>query len=162
MPRSCTVCAHPERRAIYKALVAGGSLRDIAGQFGLSKSAVERHQAEHLPRVLTEARAQEDVAHALDVVKQLKTINAVSMTVLKEARDARDGDLALRAVDRIHKQIELQAKLLGELDERPQVNVLVMPEWLGLRAVLLRALAPHPEARAALMAALEGAERAAG
>lgn len=154
MPRACTVCAHPERRAIDKALVAGGSLRDIAGQFGLSKSAVERHQAEHLPKVLAEARAHEDVAHALDVVQQLKTINAVSMTVLKEARDARDGDLALKAVDRIHKQIELQAKLLGELDERPQVVLVQSPEWLALRRVIVAALAPYPEARLAIVKAL--------
>ena len=157
MGRTCTVCAHPERHAIDKALVAGDSFRDIAGRYGLSKSAVERHQAEHLPKVLTQARAEEDVAHALDVVKQLKTINGVSLTILKEARDARDGDLALKAIDRIHRQIELQAKLLGELDERPVVNILVSTEWLALRGQLVAALAPYPEARACVAGVLTDA-----
>lgn len=157
MPRQCSICGHPQLHAINRALVAGGSFRDIAGQFGVSKSAVERHQAEHLPKVLTAAKAQEDVAHALDVVKQLKAINAVSMTILREARDAKEGDLALRAIDRIHRQIELQAKLLGDLDDRPQVNVLVTPEWLALRGRILAALAPFPAARLALVEALDDA-----
>jgi hypothetical protein len=46
--------------------------------------------------------------------------------------------------------------LLGELDEHP-VNVLISPEWLELRAVIVTALEPHPEARGAVLGALEGA-----
>lgn len=155
MSRVCTVCAHADLHAINKALVAGGSLRDIAGQFQLSKSAVERHQAEHLPKLLTQAKAEADVAHALDVVQQLKTINGAALTVLRDARTARDGELALKAIDRILKQIELQAKLLGDLDERPVVNVLVSPEWHALRGRIVVALAPHPAARLALAEVLD-------
>lgn len=66
------------------------------------------------------------------------------------AGDPDRPDTALKAIDRIHKQIEL----LGELDDRPQVNVLVMPEWLQLRGAILHALAPYPEARAAVAAHL--------
>jgi len=155
MPRQCSVCAHVSLHAINKALVAGGSLRDIAGQFRLSKSAVERHAAEHLPKLLTQAKAEADVAHALDVVAQLKTINGAALTVLRDARTAQDGDLALKAIDRIHRQIELQAKLLGDLDERPVVNVLVSPEWHALRSRIVVALAPHPAARLALAEVLD-------
>ncbi len=154
MPRQCSVCTHASLHAIDTALVAGTALRDIAGQFGLSKSAVERHAAEHLPQLLTQAKADEGVAHALDVLAQLKQINASSVAILAEARRAKDGDLALKAVDRIHRQIELQAKLLGDLDERPVVNVLLSPEWAQLRGQLVAALAPFPEARVAVAAVL--------
>jgi hypothetical protein len=44
----------------------------------------------------------------------------------------------------------LQAKLLGELSDAPQVNVVLMPEWLALRGAILAALAPYSEARAAV------------
>jgi len=154
MPRQCSVCAHASLHAINKALVAGTALRDIAGQFGLSKSAVERHQAEHLPKLLTLAKGEADVTHALDVLQQLRTINAAALTVLRDARTAKDGDLALKAIDRIHRQIELQAKLLGDLDERPVVNVLLSPEWAQLRGQLVAALAPFPAARVAVAAVL--------
>ena len=154
MPRLCTVCTHGERAAIDKALVGGDAFRDIAGRFGLAKSAVARHKGDHLPATLVKAAEAEDVAQAIDVVKQLKAINGASLAVLKEARERRDGDLALKAVDRIQKQIELQAKLLGELDERQTVNILVAPEWLAARAAVLGALRPHPAARLAVAEAL--------
>ena len=63
------------------------------------------------------------MAEGLDVVAQLRTINTITLHVLKEARDAKDHDISLKAIDRVQRQIELQAKLLGELDERPQVNL---------------------------------------
>ncbi len=174
MPRACTVCAHAERQAIDKALVAGEAFRNIAQRFGTSVAALHRHKGEHLPRLLAKAQRQEvtrataleaqahhqaadERAHALDVVQQLRTINGAALTVLVEARNARNGDLALKAIDRIQRQIELQAKLLGELDERPQVNVLIMPEWVALRAVIVAALAPYPEARLVVAEALDAA-----
>jgi hypothetical protein len=72
------------------------------------------------------------------------------LQILHEARQAGNHDTALRAVDRVLRQIEFQARLLGELDERPQVNVLLAPEWVSIRAGLLTALGPYPEARAAV------------
>ena len=52
--------------------------------------------------------------------------------------------------------MELLGKLAGELDDRPQVNVLVSPEWLELRAVIVGALEPHSEACGAVLKAIEG------
>ena len=150
MPRVCTVCTHAARRAIDKALAAGGNVREMSALYRVSEDALSRHKRDHLPRVVARAQETEDVTHALDVVQQLKTINGAALTVLKEARDARNGDLALKAIDRIQRQIELQAKLLGELDERPQVVLVQSPEWLALRGRIVVALAPYPEARLAV------------
>jgi hypothetical protein len=104
----------------------------------------------HLPRT---AEA-ETLAREL-----LRAINGVSLSILDEARRSNNPTIALKAIDRVQRQIELQAKLLGELDERPQVNVLLAPEWLTVRTALLGALGPYPEGRAAVAAqllALEG------
>jgi hypothetical protein len=49
MPRMCSICIHPARATIDNELIAGQSLRQISGQFGVSKSAVDRHQDNHLP-----------------------------------------------------------------------------------------------------------------
>lgn len=155
MPRVCTVCAHPARRAIDKALVSGESVPAVAGRYPtLHQRAVQRHKDEHLPLRLVQAAAHEDVREALDIVAQLKAINAASLEVLKQATAAGKGGLVLFAVDRIQKQIELQAKLLGELDDRPQINVLVTPEWHQVRSLLLTTLAPYADARAAVAASL--------
>ena len=154
MPRTCTICAHPQREAIDRALVAGTSLATIATLHHVIDESLRRHRDAHLPKSIVRAQEALDVRQALDVVKQLKDINGATLDVLKEARDQGDPVLALTAIDRIHKQIELQAKLLGELDDRPVTNVLIAPEWLGMRAALLGALAPYPEASVAVATAL--------
>ena len=56
----------------------------------------------------------------------------------------------------MQKQIELQAKLLGELQNGQTVNVLVAPEWVSLRATILVALVQFPDAREAVVEALNG------
>jgi hypothetical protein len=165
MPRTFTICTHPERAAIDKALVDGQPYRDTAGHYGTSKTALQRHKEDHLRDLLVAAK-QRQTAHeaalgtpvqeqetarveqAIDIVKQLKVINAASLQILHEARQAGNTETALKAVDRVLRQIEFQARLLGELDA-PQVNVLLAPEWVSIRAGLLAALGPFPEARAA-------------
>lgn len=156
MPRRCTVCSHPEHRAIDKALALGQiAKRTIAHRYGVGYYAVLRHEDEHLPARLAKAQEGLDVRAALDVVGQLKAINGASLQVVADARRLGDGELALKAVDRIQRQLELQAKLLGELDERPQINLTVAPEWLSVRLVLVQALAPFPEAKVAVAGALQ-------
>jgi hypothetical protein len=158
MARTCTICSHSQRLAIDEALVAGGSFAAIATKYHVIDESLRRHKASHLPESLIKAHEAEDLTQALDVVKQLKAINAASLNILSDARKARDGDLALKAIDRIHKQIELQARLLGELDDRTQINVLLAPEWLHIRAVVLTALGGHPEAKRAVAANLAALE----
>lgn len=55
MARACTVCTHAEREAIETALVQRETNRTIAKRFGLSASAVFRHERDHLPLVLAAA-----------------------------------------------------------------------------------------------------------
>lgn len=136
------------------ALVNGSGLRDIAGRFNLSKSAVDRHKADHLPQTMIKAQEVEDVRQAIDVVKQLKAINGVCLSILKAAHAEKDHETTFKAVDRVHRQIELQARLLGELNEGTTVNVLISPQWLSIRTVILTALAPYPEARIAVASKL--------
>ncbi len=157
MPRSCTVCSHPQRKDIDRQLVGGASNRSLASVYDVSEAAVRRHGANHLPATVAKAQEKEDVREALDVIKQLKAINAASLNILKEAREQGKQGTALAAIDRIHKQIELQAKLLGELDDRPQVNILISSEWLELRTTIITALEPHPQARESVLRALDGA-----
>jgi hypothetical protein len=162
MPRTCTVCTHPRRDAIDRQLIAQKPFRYVAEQTGLSITALHRHREAHLPATLVKARENADVRHAIDVVDQLRAINQAAVAILIEARKASDADTALKAIDRIQKQIELQAKLIGDLDEGVTVNVLISPEWQELRGRILTALEAHPAARIAVAAALVEGEADAG
>jgi hypothetical protein len=156
VPRSCTVCEHPDREAIDEALVGGASNRSVASLNDVSEAAVRRHKANHLPAKLVMAQAAEEVAQADTLLGQVRSLQQRALDILDKAEEAGELRTALGAIREARGNLELLAKLLGELDDRPQINVLVSPEWLELRAVIVGALDPHPEARGAVLAAIEG------
>jgi hypothetical protein len=155
MPRRCTVCDDPERHGIDEALVSGAPYRSVAKRFELSESAVYRHKVEHLPAQLLKAREVEEAARADDLLDQVRDLQAHALDILERAEKAGDLRTALAAISQARGNLELPGKLAGELDERPQVNVLVSPEWLKLRAVIVGALEPHPAAHRGVLRALE-------
>ncbi len=71
-----------------------------------------------------------------------------------ETRHADPRDLLLKTADRLQASLELLARLTKQLDERPTVNILLAPEWVSVRTVLLQSLQPFPDARAAVAASL--------
>src|SRR3989442_11375886 len=124
MPRTCTVCRHPERPAINAALVAGEPLRDIAVRFGLSRSALDRHNGEHLPATLLRAKDAAEVAHADDLLGQVRGLGARALAILDQAEEAGERRTALAAIREARGVVELVARLVGELREQQvQVNV---------------------------------------
>ena len=154
----CSICIHPAREAIDLALVAGESGKKIAAKYrDISDDSLTRHRAAHLPRELAKAKEAE-VVRADSLLDRLLALNRETAAILREARAAKDNELALKAIARAEKQIELEGRLIGELSEGQTINILVAPEWLNLRVVILRALEPYPEARIALAAAIAEVE----
>jgi hypothetical protein len=157
VPRSCTVCSHEARAEIDRALVAGQSSYVLADRYSsLSRPAIERHKANHLPASLVMAQAAEEVAQADSLLEQVRDLQSRAYGILDKAEAADDLRTALGAIREARGNLELLAKLLGELDERPTLNVTVSPEWLELRTVIVGALEPHPQARESVVRAIEG------
>ena len=161
MPRSCTVCERPDRGAIDKALVGGASNRSVASLYDVSEAAVRRHKGNHLPAKLVMAEKAGEVAEADDLLAQVRDLQASTLGILQAAEGSKQYRTALGAIREARGNLELLAKLLGELDERPVVHLYVSAEWMELRAVLVGALEPYPEARGDVLRALEGANKGA-
>jgi hypothetical protein len=156
MGRACTVCQHPARAAIDQALAAGAAPFALARQYSsLSEPALRRHKQEHLPATLAKAHEAGEVARADDLLADVRALQGQTLAILAGAEDAKDYGLALRAIGEARKNLELLAKLLGDLDERPMVNLLVSPEWVTLRGRIVTAIRPHPAAFAALAEVLD-------
>jgi hypothetical protein len=150
MPRSCTVCGHDGRDAIDKALVTGASFRGLSALYRVSEDAITRHSAKHLPRALVTAQVAQEATRADDLVGDVRKLHAIALNQLAKAAQAGDIRTALAGVREARGCLELLGKLLGELDERPVINLLVAPQWLSIRATLLDVLRPYPEARIAV------------
>ena len=86
----------------------------------------------------------------------MRSLQARTLAILEAAEETSEHRIALSAIREARSNLELLAKLLGELDDRPQVNILISPEWLELRAVIVGALEPYTDARGAVLKAIEG------
>jgi predicted DNA-binding protein YlxM (UPF0122 family) len=120
--RVCTICAHSQRPAIDAALVAGGSFRDIAGRFGLSRSAVHRHR-EHIPAALTQAKQAQEVAQASTLLGRIEALIADCRTISQKAQRARQWPAAVSALREVRSCLELLGQLSGELQKEVTVNM---------------------------------------
>ncbi len=155
MARSCTVCTHPERAAIDKALVSGEAVTAVASRYlSVHQMALYRHKDEHLPARLVKAQDAAEAANADTLLAQVRTLQARALGILDTAEGTGQLMAALGAIREARGCLELLGKLMGELDERPVVNVTLSAEWHQVRGVLLATLQPYPDARAAVAGAL--------
>jgi len=154
MTRPCSICAHAEREAIDAALVAGEPYRDISGRFGVSRSALTRHKAQHIGQAVAQAQGEAVTAAGGAVLAKIAALEADAKRLQAKAEKSGDYRTAIAALREMVRIVELLAKLQGELTEGTTINILVNPQWLTIRAVIVAALAGYPEARARVVEAL--------
>ncbi len=66
------------------------------------------------------------VNQRLDVIEQLKEINDAARSILATALAEGEYNVAVKAMKRIQEQLELQAKLLGDIATEPE---LIIVRW---------------------------------
>jgi DNA-binding transcriptional ArsR family regulator len=159
MARQCKVCMHPDRREIDRRLAEPTvNISSLSTEFDVSYPSLRRHRDAHLPATLAHSAEAREVAHADTLVDQLKAIQERAHGLLDKAEEAGNLSVAVRAVRELRGNLDLLARLSGELDDRPQVNVLVNhPVWLEVKASILQTLRPFPDAHRAVLRAIEDA-----
>jgi hypothetical protein len=162
LARPCDTCRSPDRDAIDRALVAGEPIRRIAARYPLSASSVGRHRAHISPAIVRAAlkREEQEERRAASLLDRVENLYDEAREVLETAKANEQGAISINAIRELRSTLELIGRLTGEINERPQVvtNVLIAPEWLAVRTMLLDVLAPFPEARAALSSRLRELE----
>jgi transposase-like protein len=160
-----------DRPQIEYELATGKSVRAIAKKFGVHEGALYRHRKE-LPPQLKAAHLANFLKPGEDLEK-LKTQESESflqnlaqqrarlLMVQDAALESDDAQAVATLAGRIHQNLEIVGKYLGELQQhstKTVLNVMVSAEYLALRAALVRALQPYPEARAAVARVLHSME----
>ena len=111
-----------------------------------------------MPSKLVKAQEAREVAKADSLLDQVTELRDKALAILAKAEKAGELRTALQGVREAKGCLELLARLQGELQGRTTVNILINPQWLSLRAVILQALDGYPEARLAVAQALQEAE----
>jgi hypothetical protein len=123
MPRVCSVCTHPERDQIDKAIVSGSgvstaapSLRRIAQRFGLVETSVRRHRR-HVGLAVGSAKPvppkteKGERERGLTLVQRVKGLDAQLVQAARLAKKQRDAKGIVAAVRGRRELIETEAKL---------------------------------------------------
>ena len=69
------------------------------------------------------AKQAVDDLRAETLWERLKSINRETAAILAEARESRNHVIALQAIARVERQVELEARLLGELSDSTKIAV---------------------------------------
>ena len=139
--RTCSICNHPQRSEIDKALVTrSASMRDIAGQYGVSRSALSRHKANHLPRLVQAAEAAEEaqaVTSGAALIDELDRLLERALAILEAAEGSGQLRVALQAIREARETIKICADLAvtAELEERVEELEELIEQRGGLRSV---------------------------
>jgi len=154
LPR-CKVCRSPNEHDVNVALVSGEAVRSIAARFGLSKSSLLRHFNECVPQSLIMAQQTKRLTEAEFILAEVCHLVADAKRILALAEQAGDLRTALRAIRELRGLCELMGRpAVPPSNPSAQVNVLLAPDMLALRQMLLQALDPFPEARTVVAQAL--------
>jgi hypothetical protein len=173
-PGVSSIEKHPRRGEIEHDIAAGVPSRTIARKYDISKDVVLRW-SEKIPLQL-KAKRYVGLLKATDDLEKLRveeSDNLLKNLAMQRARLLLCQDKAIALEDllaiarlssQIHTNLELVGKYLGEFARhsvQTNISLLVTPEYLKLRTVLLQALADFPEAKYAVAAVLHDIEGAA-
>ncbi len=134
MPRTCTVCRHPKREDVDRALLRGESLRHLEKRVGIPRTSLWRHKR-HSTAALARAGEAIEIAHAGQLAEELTALIGDAHRLKKQAERNSDTVTALKAIHELCRLVELAAKVSGELHDRAQHNELHVhvPEEAALR-----------------------------
>jgi type II secretory pathway predicted ATPase ExeA len=117
---------------------------------------VSRHVRNCVPARIRESMKPEPAEVAdLNVVNALTTSHQTILDILRDSLADCDRKHALLALQTEIRQLDLIAKVTGQVNTGPQMNFVVNPEFVRLKQVIVEKLLPYPEARLALSDALD-------
>jgi hypothetical protein len=158
MPRQCLVCQHERKAEIDRDLAANTAIPTLTAIYRVSEDSLLRHKRNHLPQAVAKAEAAQEESRADDLLGQVDRLKNKAVSLLLKAEAAGDYRTALAGIREARACLELLLEVEGEIDRTPAVNLTISPQWLTVRAVIIEALAPWPEAKQAIAGRLARVE----
>jgi hypothetical protein len=170
----CSICKHENRVLIEQTRCAGASLDSISAKYSISRDALHRHMKNHvsedqrasyLAGVPLRELAKRATAEGLSVLEYFGLIRATLMTEFQLAANVHDKNAVATLAGRLIELLREIGRITGEIMRSPgvqnvtnTVNFINSPDFLNLQQMLIRRLAGHPEALAAVIEGLRELE----
>jgi len=116
----CSICQHPKRKEIDKALVSGTvSIRAVADQWHVGREALRRHVKNgHIQSKIQKAAIAQEKAEADDFYTHLQKRKTRFTQMAAEAKTAGNPHLELKVYQVESKFTEMEGKALGAFREK--------------------------------------------
>jgi hypothetical protein len=161
----CSGCTSARRAELDAQIVAGISQRQLAKDFGLSRSAIQRHLA-HVSASLVRVEGPRSIAsiapgsvtNSDDVVVQARQLYEACRGAFDRAIESGNPLSLSLAAREARAGLELLGRLLQRLEQRRVVGVLDLQgssEWGAIRSVIMDALKDQPGLRVEIAARLK-------
>lgn len=137
------------------------SLAAISRMYGISVDALRNHReahmsAEYRQRIYAafakehQAKEQASASRIVesDRIDTVATLQRLSNECERWLSAADTPGEAMKVISELRKQVELMAKIIGDLQPSRSVILADHPEWLRVRDVIFSVLDRHPSARA--------------
>jgi len=146
----CSMCRHPDHE-LYEAKIVSGEITqtEAARRMDLDTARVSRHMKDCVAKRVVQSIKPEPIeVEGLNVVNALAASHDRVLTIYNESLAEGDRKTALMAINSETKQLDLMAKVTGQYNEGPQINLLMSNEWLILKQTIISAIEPlGPDAR---------------
>jgi len=147
----CKTCRFPDHEKYDAECIKGNlSREDYAKMVGCSSKSISRHLL-HIPQIVANSANAEIVTNADNLLDQIVYYESEARRFKEMAEADGNVNLALKAVDRALKCVEIYAKVRGIINDAPQITIINNPEWVELRTLIITALEPYPDARRAVV-----------
>jgi hypothetical protein len=172
--KRCKICRHPDRTLIEAARVGGCGVDAIAAKFGVSRDGVWRHcknhisddaRSDYLAAVPMSELAAKAASEGVNVLSYFSIVRDILMRQFQLAASVGDRNATASLAGRLTEVLRAIGSISGEMGSLAansitinNTTVLNSPIFANLQANMLTALAPYPEARNAVVAALRAME----
>jgi hypothetical protein len=170
----CIVCRHPDRSRIEALRLAGASLDSIAAKFQISRDSIHRHMHRHVSEadrlayivdIPVQELAQRAANEGVSLLDYFAIVRATLMTQFQLCASVNDRNGVAILGGRLTEILRAIGSTTGEIMKSPMVqnvnntvNFINSPVFVDLQQMLIRRLAGHPDALAAVIEGLRELE----
>lgn len=144
---------------INERILTGFSVRKIAEEFDVDRMAVQRHREGHLPRDMVKSKQLQEMEQADKLLERVEGLYDKALDLMAKAEADGKFQPAVSAIKEARSNLELIARLVGELKTGTHINLTYSPQYVELRQILVNTLEPFPEVRDKVVKALDCAEQ---
>jgi hypothetical protein len=156
---------HPRGKIIIKRLASGEQNSGILPDFpGITGDDLDYYRENKLDKVLSkspELKAEIEGDQGNDTLAEVRALKVKAVDILTRAEGAGDLKTALLGIREARGCLDSILKAEGRIQDQTitvntQINILQSPEWISLQSRLINALEPYPEAKEAVVRAING------